>query len=864
MTSPFPLPPGFVPRERLWDRLDRTARAPLTQVVAPPGAGKTLGVAGWMRQADLGSRSSWVTATDEMTIEDIDGVLAGSDVGDAPRLLVVDDAHALPRQSLHQLGTRALGRPHRVRVVLLSRWDLPLADLRAALRGEVTVLRGDLLRLDENELTTLVQRHSHTSSLEVVELIRDWSGGWCAPAVLAAQAVAATVDAEATARRYTRTSAVPQEFTREVYASLTVPQRRLLLCLAGDVRVTSFQARHLSRLPDAGRALDELASTGLLARLSAGSARSASDGREPDSEYLLHPVLVETTRRRLADGGGDVLRARTTLRDVVHLDIGRGLFSGALHRLVAVGDVEGAVQVLVQDGLRLVLAGATDDIDRLLRDHADVVESAPGCWLAVAAHLWLVGDVPANQTWLRRLEAGEHEREHPVAGDPAEVREAALERLCVELMGSSLGDGSFSEVALRGRALLQGDPGLRRALPSLWLAQLLHGLAAVEQGRLSDAETSLSRAAHHGLTHRLPVLRAWAVSALAIVAILEGREHVALELTSQLSYVEARRAHRSALLARHFAHVQARVAVDDSRPLPTQRSPITSVDVPHPGGVVTSVLTHVHDARVHLLRGQVADAERALDAEPLLVDLPLRLHVLVTLERALHAVVTLDRDRLGSLAKELDACGALGDAAFVEALAAEARADDAKAIELCARAADTAGCPQPPVAAMALVVGSQLLDANGRHAEAQEALVKALSATEVRRNALPFLGWSRRGTSVVNLLGTLPSSMTTVWSKWLLRRLDERSGGIFAVTGPSVVTPTEQASAPDGVDGPPLSPRERDVLYMLARGATYADIAANLDLSHNTVKRHVSSLYAKLGAQRRSDALAIARAKHLL
>ena len=51
---------------------------------------------------------------------------------------------------------------------------------------------------------------------------------------------------------------------------------------------------------------------------------------------------------------------------------------------------------------------------------------------------------------------------------------------------------------------------------------------------------------------------------------------------------------------------------------------------------------------------------------------------------------------------------------------------------------------------------------------------------------------------------------------------------------------------------------------MLARGATYADIARSLDLSENTVKRHVSSLYSKLGVRRRSDALAVARAKHLL
>jgi DNA-binding NarL/FixJ family response regulator len=61
-----------------------------------------------------------------------------------------------------------------------------------------------------------------------------------------------------------------------------------------------------------------------------------------------------------------------------------------------------------------------------------------------------------------------------------------------------------------------------------------------------------------------------------------------------------------------------------------------------------------------------------------------------------------------------------------------------------------------------------------------------------------------------------------------------------------------------------LSLRERDVLLGLARGSTYADIAANLYVSENTVKTHVSSLYAKLAVGRRSDALAVARTLRLL
>ena len=54
------------------------------------------------------------------------------------------------------------------------------------------------------------------------------------------------------------------------------------------------------------------------------------------------------------------------------------------------------------------------------------------------------------------------------------------------------------------------------------------------------------------------------------------------------------------------------------------------------------------------------------------------------------------------------------------------------------------------------------------------------------------------------------------------------------------------------------------MLIELARGSTYADIAANLFVSENTVKTHISSLYSKLSAGRRSEALAVARTLHLI
>jgi DNA-binding NarL/FixJ family response regulator len=52
-----------------------------------------------------------------------------------------------------------------------------------------------------------------------------------------------------------------------------------------------------------------------------------------------------------------------------------------------------------------------------------------------------------------------------------------------------------------------------------------------------------------------------------------------------------------------------------------------------------------------------------------------------------------------------------------------------------------------------------------------------------------------------------------------------------------------------------LSPRERNVLDLLASGHTNREIALELSLSPYTVKDYVSSVYRKLGARNRAEAV---------
>ncbi len=67
--------------------------------------------------------------------------------------------------------------------------------------------------------------------------------------------------------------------------------------------------------------------------------------------------------------------------------------------------------------------------------------------------------------------------------------------------------------------------------------------------------------------------------------------------------------------------------------------------------------------------------------------------------------------------------------------------------------------------------------------------------------------------------------------------------------GMSVYEPGE-GSAPGG-----LTEREREVLTLIATGATNGEIAGRLFLSPHTVKEHTSSLYKKLGVRNRAEAV---------
>jgi LuxR family maltose regulon positive regulatory protein len=62
----------------------------------------------------------------------------------------------------------------------------------------------------------------------------------------------------------------------------------------------------------------------------------------------------------------------------------------------------------------------------------------------------------------------------------------------------------------------------------------------------------------------------------------------------------------------------------------------------------------------------------------------------------------------------------------------------------------------------------------------------------------------------------------------------------------------------------PLSERELDILRLIASGRSNQEIADILVIAISTVKSHINNLYSKLGTNRRTQAIAIARQQGLL
>jgi DNA-binding NarL/FixJ family response regulator len=88
------------------------------------------------------------------------------------------------------------------------------------------------------------------------------------------------------------------------------------------------------------------------------------------------------------------------------------------------------------------------------------------------------------------------------------------------------------------------------------------------------------------------------------------------------------------------------------------------------------------------------------------------------------------------------------------------------------------------------------------------------------------------------------------------------SGG--SLLQPGVTTRLLEHMSRERAQPGPLTPRELEVLGLISRGLHNSEIAERLFVTERTVKFHVSSILAKLGADNRTEAVALATRQGLI
>ncbi|MEW2471048.1 LuxR C-terminal-related transcriptional regulator [Streptomyces sp. NPDC046994] len=862
-------PDTFVRRPRLTERLSQGVRGPLTLVNGPAGAGKTLLVADWIATEGARERAAWLTMAPEdngpgvfwtYVLESLrrHGLAAGDDIGSPARPGEVD--HSLLTRLAAQLSRRegplllVLDEFDRVgtsaevaeelqfvlrhagdglRLVIISRTEplLPLHRYRAA--GEVTDIRAADLAFRPEETAELLSRHGMHLSDDAVTALTDRTGGWAAGLRLCTLAAQGADDPETFLKDFEAGRSTLADFLlAEVLHAQPVETQDLLL------RTSVLEQIH----PDLANALtgrDD--AEAILAGLQRANAFVETIGH---AWYRLHPLFAEILRvhLRVRHPGLEC----ELHRRAAHWLSEAGLLTEALPHAADAGDWELAATRFVDElSIGRLLTGLDSDQLDALFSRMPPDATGPAADLVRAARELARHDIDRGVEHLHQAE-----QHLPAGGDPRSpalrLSCALLRVLAARMTGSAdRAEAAAADVETAERAVPAESLARHPEVPALTLTDL--GSAQLWAGRFEAAQASLSAAAEVDTGPETALPRHECIGRLALIDFLNGWPGRA-EAHAREAVAEAERSGLPPEACTGIAQLVLGAVAIDRDDLDTARAHLDhAASSTLPRDPLVSAGLALLRSRLLLAKGHPQAALRLLEEHrrtPALLEPSPWVNDRTALTMA---GAYLAEGRPQAAQEVLEEEGGGGPESVVAAARARLATGDGTAAHDLLEALPTGNGEGPAITVRALLARAQAADAAGDGREAERLVARALSVARPERLRRPFLE-------------------AGPWLRRLARRRPDLVQG-HAWLPASLVGHVPAADAPDPSLEPvtePLSEREHEVLERLAQMMSTEEIAADLYLSVNTVKTHLKSLYRKLAATRRGEAVRRARDLHLL
>ena len=888
------LPVDAVERPRLLAALDAGRDRPLVLLSGPAGSGKTTLLGQWL--AARGRPVAWLTldARDDapgvlahlvaalqpqapgtgraaLGLLRLPGAVPPADLGaaladelaalpgDAEAVVVIDDLHEAMDPGVGDLLDALLRHPPpALRLVLATRVDppLPLARLRA--RGLLAEVRAADLRFTAGEAAAFLDRAlpAPLAPATVARLTAPVEG-WAAGLRLTAIALRAGPDAggapagagggRAHAQEYLLEEVLGRQppAVQDFLLRTAVPERFCVpLC---DALLESGAG------PAPGAALlNAVVRAGLFVSVLEAPAAPAgpeSAGAPPAGVwYRYHALFRDLLRRELRARRGPAVERALNARAGAWFGAA-GLVEESLHHLLAAGDAAGAVALVERNTEPALVVEAWPALERWLnRLPPDVVRRRPA---AVLARAWVAqrrARWDALPALLGEAQALLDTRPPGGAPDGAPDR-AALERELAALTAAvRFGAGDLAGVRADAGRALAGPPTVghhARGLAAFYAALgdlAAEGVDAVAR-RLSAAAPTPPGAPGDAYA------AAGGLVGLGWAQLLAGRPHeveragLALLARGGSGGVPSGRWWGHILLgaARYelddlrvaAEHFEAALEERDAAPLNVVREATFGLALAlqaqgRPGGaaaldrLAAALVTTANPrqfaaldvlrAHLALRRGDPAAAQRWLRST---ADVPPQhwLHSLLAVAPLAQAWTDLGRAA---------AAPAPGEAWAAVAAGIDALVDAARRLHLAGREAQ------------ALALRALAQDARGAADEALDSLTDAL------RLGLPG--------GLIRTFVDLGPPLSALLRRLAARRPGAISADYLGRVLAAGVAPRSRPPEPAPGLPEPLTARELEVLGRLARRWSNKEIAADLHVSPETVKRHAATIYAKLGA----------------